>query len=113
MASQRASSTFCWLPPDRLPAMASGLAGRMPSALMYPSTTSSVLRSGDPSEPAALGLQAEHDVLADGQVADDALGLAALRGVDDPARERRARGAQLRRLPLDDDSSPRSARSAP
>ena len=29
MASHRASSTFCWLPPERLRTSASGLPGRM------------------------------------------------------------------------------------
>ena len=32
-ASQRASTTFCWLPPERLPTTWSGLAMRMLSSL--------------------------------------------------------------------------------
>ena len=37
--SQRASSTFCWLPPERLRISAVGSAGRMSSALRYCSTS--------------------------------------------------------------------------
>ena len=44
--SQRASSTFCWLPPLRLRTGISGSAGRMLSALMYLSTSSSWRRRG-------------------------------------------------------------------
>src|SRR5690606_6180250 len=38
VASQRASSTFCWLPPERLRTSAFGFAGRTPRAWMYSST---------------------------------------------------------------------------
>src|SRR3954449_8453489 len=33
ISSQRESSTFCWLPPERLPTLTSGLAARTRSAL--------------------------------------------------------------------------------
>src|SRR5690606_15192127 len=38
VASQRARSTFCWLPPERLRTSAFGFAGRTPRARMYSST---------------------------------------------------------------------------
>ena len=41
VASQRASSTFCWLPPERVPTRALGSAGRTPRARMYSVTTAS------------------------------------------------------------------------
>lgn len=44
--SQRASSTFCWLPPLSALTLASGLAGRMSSAWMYLATSSSRWATG-------------------------------------------------------------------
>ena len=44
--SQRASRHFCWLPPERLRMSASGFAGRMSSALIHLSTSSSAVRRG-------------------------------------------------------------------
>src|SRR5690606_19530905 len=44
--SQRASSTFCWLPPLRLRTGISGLGGLIRSALMYLSTSSSCWSRG-------------------------------------------------------------------
>ena len=101
VASQRASSTFCWLPPERLPTRALGSAGRTPSASMYSVTTASLLRAPQLAEPAAPGLDAEHDVLADREVGDDALGVPVLRRERDAVADRVPRGGDPRRLAVD------------
>src|SRR5699024_3241559 len=44
--SHRARRTFCWLPPDRLPMIAPGSAGRMSSFSMYSATRESAVRRG-------------------------------------------------------------------
>ena len=58
---------------------------------------------GDGAEPAAVGLQREHDVVAHGQVVDDALVAAVLRRVRDAVRDGLARRAQPRGLAPDDE----------
>ena len=46
VTSQRARSTFCWLPPERRPTTASGSAGRMSSVSIQRATSSSLVRFG-------------------------------------------------------------------
>ncbi len=101
VASQRASSTFCWLPPERLPASMSGFGG--PDLQQRDVLLDDLVRAslGHPAQPATLGLDAQHDVLADGEVADDALGLAALRRVDDLVGHRDAGRPDPNRLARD------------
>src|SRR5690606_30468652 len=86
VASQRARSTFCWLPPERLRTSAFGFAGRTPRAWMYSSTMVSC--SDLRTLRAALGLDAEHDVLGHGEVAHESLGAAVLGGEGDAAVDR-------------------------
>ena len=92
--SHRASSTFCWLPPERLRISAVGSAGRMSSALMYSLDQLGARGLRDRPQPAARGLQREEHVVGHGEVADDALGLAVLAGEGDLAVDRVPRAAQ-------------------
>ena len=93
--SQRASSTFCWLPPERLRISACGSAGRMSRASMYFVTSVVLVGLRDRPQPAAGGLQREHHVVGDREVADDALGPAVLAGERDLVVDRLPRAAQL------------------
>ena len=82
--SQRARSTFCWLPPERL-RMSSVRVGRPDVQRGDPLRDELVVRAPrQRPRPAAAGLQGEHDVVAHGEVADDALALAVLRAERDP-----------------------------
>ena len=72
--SQRASSTFCWLPPREVAHARSGSAGRMSQRLDVLVDQLVLARARDRPDPAARGLQREHDVLPHGQVADEPLG---------------------------------------
>ena len=89
-ASRRASSTFCWLPPDSVPAGRSTSAGRMSRASTQLQRELALPGRAEAAQEAALGLQREGDVLPDAQLADDALGPAVLRGVDDAERRWRS-----------------------
>ena len=98
--SQRASSTFCWLPPLSVPTGCSGLAGRMSSAAIHFATSSSWRRRGIGLRPAAGRLQRQHDVLAHGQLLDEPFGAAVLGAEGDAVRRRRrARCAPARPRP--------------
>ena len=100
--SQRASSTFCWLPPDSSPTLCSGLDALIRSRFMKTSTISSCLARGDEAGPGEPGQRGEHDVLADRQARDDPLGLAVLgqhRDAGPDGRGRAAAGAAAGRRP--------------
>ena len=58
---------------------------------MYSATTASCSALPDLAQPAAAGLDAEHDVLGDGEVGDDALGAPVLGGERDPVLDGVAR----------------------
>ena len=79
VASQRASSTFCWLPPERLRGGQVRVGRAHVESLHVLRDDGILLAAADGPHPAATCLDAEHDVLGDRQVADHALGAAVLR----------------------------------
>ena len=89
VASQRASSAFCWLPPDNSPIGRSGSGGRMSNSLMKRSAISSCSPRDSGSMQSAPGLQRQHDVLAHGEIGDDALRLALLGAIAEAVAARR------------------------
>ena len=97
IASQRASSTFCWLPPESSRIFWSGPEHLMPSSLMKRSTISRCLRLVDDAVAADARQQRQRHVLGDAEVGNDALELAVLgdeaeTGGDGVARMRRRIG---------------------
>ena len=89
--SQRASSTFCWLPPLRLRTGSSGSAGRMLQRLDVLVDQLVLAPPGQRPGPAAGGLQREDDVLPHREVLDEALGAAVLGAERDVVAHGRAR----------------------
>ena len=89
ISSQRDSSTFCWLPPDRLPTVTRGLAARTRSALNAPRPA---LRGcGEVEDAVAARVAVDHadiDVLAARHVEEQAEPLAVLGQVGEAAVER-------------------------
>ena len=75
---------------------------RMSSSLMKRSAISSCLRRGIRPQPAALRLQRQDDVLAHGQFADDAFGLAVLGREAEPQPRGIARRGDAHRLAVDE-----------
>ena len=92
--SQRASSTFCWLPPLSVPTCCSGFAGRMSSAEIHFCDQLVLAPARDRTRPAARGLQREDDVLAHRQLLHEPLGAAVLRAERDAVRRGGAHAAQ-------------------
>ena len=78
MHSQRASSTFCWLPPDSSRIFCSGPEHLTPSLAMKRSTISRCLRLVDHAGAGQVRQQRQRQVLAHRHVGDDALDLAVL-----------------------------------
>ena len=68
-ASSRASSTFCWLPPDRVPAGRSDVRWPDVERVDPAERELALSRRPDPAQDAALGLQGEGDVLLHAQLA--------------------------------------------
>ncbi len=101
VASQRARSTFCWLPPDRLPTTASGFGRPHAECLDVLGDHGVPLGLADLAHPAAPGLDAQDDVLGDREVGDDALAASVLGGERDPVLDGVARSADLRGLAVD------------
>ena len=62
--SERASTTFCWLPPESWPTGLSASGVAMPSASIISLRQPLLLGEGEAAQPAALGLQPENDVFA-------------------------------------------------
>ena len=114
MHSQRASSTFCWLPPDSSRICCSGPAHLMPRRLMKRSTISLLAASSTMPRRDQVRQQRQREVLAHRHVGDDALDLAVL-GAEARCRPGwRPRGEANRACsPSDGGCSPRSGRSAP
>ena len=112
--SQRASSTFCWLPPLRLRDRAVGV-GRADVAA--PRCTCRPARpaggAGCGRVQPRRGLQREDDVLPHGQLGDEALGPAVLRAERDAAGRSRRSGLRSGTGLPSTVTWPRSARSAP
>ena len=105
VASQRARSTFCWLPPERVLTTASGLAGLTSERLDVLGDHGVALGPAELAHPATAGLDAQHDVLGDREVGDDALAATVLRGEHDPMLDGVARRADPRGLAVDGDGS--------
>ena len=76
--SSRASSTFCWLPPESSRTFWSGPEALMRSRFMKTSTISRLLLAGHEADPGQLVERREADVVLDRHAGDDALGLAVL-----------------------------------
>ena len=113
MQSQRASSTFCWLPPDSSRIFCSGPEHLMPRRSMKRSTISRCLASSTMPRAGKLRQQRQRQVLAHRHVGDDALDLAVL-GAEADARARWRRPARGTRPRLPSKLIvPPSARSAP
>ena len=87
----RARTTFCWLPPDNCPTGLSASGVAIARALIISCASASCWSCESRSQPAPLGLQAQNDVLAHGQFAEHALGLAVLGTKGDAEMERMAR----------------------
>ena len=80
VASQRASSTFCWLPPESRPIGRFGIGRADVQRLDVTRRRSRPARGATAADASPrLRLQRQHDVLAHGQLGDDAVGLAVLR----------------------------------
>ncbi len=80
VSSQRASSTFCWLPPLSVPTTCVRV-GRTDVERLDPLGDQLVLlAAGDRPRPAAAGLEREDDVLAHRQLLDEPLRRAGSRG---------------------------------
>ena len=96
LASQRASTTFCWLPPDRLPTSCSIDGVRMRSRSMYRRASARLGLAPD-EDPARQPCQdGERDVVAHRALQDQGFGLAFLGGEADAGRGSRRPGLRKR-----------------
>ena len=101
VSSQRASSTFCWFPPDSVADDRLGIGGADVEGLHVAVGELGLLASRDRSRPAASRLHRQDDVGADAEVADQAFGAPVLGGVGDAVGEGDAWVAQPYRLTID------------
>ena len=111
--SQRASRTFCWLPPLRCPTTAFGIGRADVERLDLLGDQLVLPPAGDRPRPAAAGLQREDDVLAHGQLVDEALGAPVLGAEGDAARSSSSAGCASTPCSPSMSSRPESAWSAP
>ena len=96
MASQRASSTFCWLPPESSPTFWCG-AGRLDPQPLHEGVHDPVDRGlGDQADAGQPGQRGQRDVLAYRQPRHDALGLAVLGQQADAGPDRGRRSSRVR-----------------
>ena len=79
VSSQRASSTFCWLPPESVADDRLGIGWADVEGLHVAVGELGLLASRDRARPAARRLHRQHDVGANAEVADEALGRAGSR----------------------------------
>lgn len=99
VSSQRESSTFCWLPPERNSIGCSALGVRIPSWRIKRSAISFCSRRDRP-QPAALRLQGENDIFPHRGSGDNAVGFA-IQTEADPEAGSLMRGAQGLRFAFD------------
>ena len=105
-ASQRASTTFCWLPPERLPMIWSGPAMRIDMRLAEAARAprapcASSMKPRPPDEAVERG---DGEILADRQLQEQRLLLAVLRHEADAVADRVARRADAHGLAVDRDA---------
>ena len=118
VASQRASSAFCWLPPESSRIGMSMLAARMPSAAMKRSASAACSAGLRKRHMPRRACSASDDVLAQRQLGDDAFGLAVLGHRADAVADRLGglrethASPSMRRMPLSATRAPNSRRAS-